>query len=436
MGRIVTQMKPTALAERKVTRVAAYARVSVDNDEMLHSLSQQVSYYSAMIQSHPDWSFVGIYADDPITGTKDNRPEFQRMLADCRAGKIDVIYTKSVARFARNTVTLLSVVRELRSLGIGIRFEEQSIDTLTSVGELLLTIIGSYAQEESRNVSENLKWGIRNGFKEGRASTCNMTGYRLVKGEIKVIPDEAKVVQLIFDLHRAGYGKQSIANLLNEAGIETKYHHIWCQSSVIQILTNEKYSGDLLLQKYYSEDHMTKKTRKNKGELPQYLIENDHPAIIERTIFYDVQKEIHRRAVLYQHDKGATSVFSSMIRCGICGKSYTRKPRHDHYAWRCNTYSKRGKKYCPSTTIPEEVLKTACCQALGLRTFDASALNERVTSIEACANNLLRFNFYDGHQEEVHWTIPSRAQSWSEDMKLKARDQYYQRRELKNASNN
>lgn len=237
MERTVKQMKPLALAERKTIRVAAYARVSVDNAEMLHSLSQQVSYYSALIQSHPDWSFVGIYADDPITGTKENRPEFQRMLADCRAGKIDIIYTKSVARFARNTVTLLSVVRELRTLGIGIRFEEQNIDTLSSVGELLLTIIGSYAQEESRNVSENLKWGIRNGFKEGRASTCNMTGYRLVKGEIAVVPEEAKLVHLIFDLHRAGYGKQSIANLLNEAGIATRYHHNWCQSSVIQILT-------------------------------------------------------------------------------------------------------------------------------------------------------------------------------------------------------
>lgn len=203
-------------------RVCAYARVSSAKDAMLHSLSAQVSYYSSYIQQNPDWEYKGVYADEAFTGTKDNRPEFQRLLNDCRAGKLDLIITKSISRLARNTVTMLETVRELKALNIDIYFEEQNIHSLSGDGELMLTILASYAQEESLSVSENCKWRIRTQFAKGRPVSISMLGYKLIHGKLTIIPREAETVSMIFYDYLSGMSKVGIAQKLNELDIKTK----------------------------------------------------------------------------------------------------------------------------------------------------------------------------------------------------------------------
>jgi DNA invertase Pin-like site-specific DNA recombinase len=232
--------------------VAAYARVSGGKDEMLRSLAAQVSAYSELIQSRPDWDYAGVYADADETGTRDDRPEFQRLIADCRAGLIDAVITKAVSRFARNTVTLLETVRDLKERGIDVYFEEQNIHTDSADGELMLTILASYAQEESRSVSENCKWRIRHDFKEGKPSNnIRVYGYEYKAGKLTVIPEEAEVVRMIFVDYLSGLGRNAIMKKLTRLGIPTKCGGNWDESTVAGILTNEKVVGDMCLQKCF-----------------------------------------------------------------------------------------------------------------------------------------------------------------------------------------
>lgn len=258
--------KPTI----KLLRTAAYARVSSGKDAMLHSLSAQVSYYNSLIQSNPEWLFCGVYADEALTGTKDNRENFQRLLTECRAGNIDLIITKSISRFARNTVTLLETVRELKNLGVDVYFEEQNIHSISPDGEFMLTLLGSYAQEESYSASENQKWRIRKDFEQGRLGSITILGYeRSNDGTLIIVPEEAEIVRMIFNDYLSGMGKNAIANKLLEIGVPTKGGGIWTAWSIRRILKNEKYCGDLLLQKTYRENHITKKKINNTGQLPQ-----------------------------------------------------------------------------------------------------------------------------------------------------------------------
>lgn len=251
-------------------RVAAYARVSSGKDAMLHSLAAQVDHYSTYIRHHHGWEYVGVYADEAKTGTKDSRENFQRMLTDCRAGKIDHIITKSISRFSRNTVTLLETVRELKELGISVFFEEQSIDTATTDGELMLSILASYAQEESLSASENQKWRVKRNFEEGIPWRFFMLGYRRENGKLAIVPEEAEIVRSIFDDYLAGRGITAIAKRLNESGYATQSGCVFHKSAVERILRNYAYTGDLLLQTKFRENHLTKVTRKNQGELPRH----------------------------------------------------------------------------------------------------------------------------------------------------------------------
>ena len=224
---------------------------------MLHSLSAQVSYYNKLIQSNPEWLFCGVYADEALTGTKDNRENFQRLLSECRAGRIDLIITKSISRFARNTVTLLETVRELKELGVDVYFEEQNIHSISPDGEFMLTLLGSYAQEESYSASENQKWRIRKDFEFGKVSTVIMLGYkRNSEGVLEIIPEEAETVRMIFGDFLNGIGRQSIANKLNELNILTKNGCQWTSEAIRRILRNEKYCGDILFQKSFRENHI------------------------------------------------------------------------------------------------------------------------------------------------------------------------------------
>ena len=245
MSRKITKLETLEqLPTRK--RVAAYARVSCRKDEMLHSLAAQISAYSTLIQSRSDWEYVGVYADEAETGTKDSRPEFQRLIADCRAGLIDMVITKSISRFARNTVTLLETVRELKDLGICVYFDEQNIYTGSSDGELMLTILASYAQEESRSASENQKWRIRKDYNEGKSSNyMSIYGYDHSAGELTVIPEEAKVVQMIFNDYLAGLGINAIMKKLIRLKKPTKRGEQWTEGTVWSILKNEKFTANI-----------------------------------------------------------------------------------------------------------------------------------------------------------------------------------------------
>lgn len=427
MERTIQLVQPMKLAERKLLRVAAYARVSCDKDAMKHSLAAQISYYNEYIQRHSDWVFAGIYADEAYSGTKDDRPRFVQLIQDCKDGKIDRIITKSISRFARNTVTLLTTVRDLRRMGIGIYFEEQNIDTLTEAGELMITLLASQAQEESRATSENCKWRIRKKFEEGYTTHFNLVGYHQVDGLVEMIPEEAELVRRIFQLYLEGYGQQAIANILFEEDAPTCLGGEWFSTTIRSMLRNEKYAGDLLLQKSFVTDHITKEVKKNKGEMPQFFIQDDHEAIVPHEVFEAVRRENARRAAKYGSNGGETSELTSLVRCGICGKNYRRKKAKARWLWCCTTYNLRGKKYCASKAIPEETLRNACTQVLGLAEYDAEAVKNRIERIDAMPDNLLVFHLKDGTTLEVKWVFPSRSESWTVEMREKAAEQMRRR---------
>lgn len=343
-------------------RVAAYARVSSGKDAMLQSLSAQISYYNKYIQQRGDWQFAGAYADEAITGTKDVRAEFQRMLTDCRDRKIDMIITKSITRFARNTVILLETVRELKLLGVDVFFEKENIHSISADGEFILTLLASYAQEESRSVSENQKWRIRRIFEKGRPNTGNMLGYRLLDGKLYIVPEEAEIVRMIFADYLSGMGRNAIMKKLTELNIPTRYGKVWRESTVEGILRNEKYTGDMLLQKTYIADHITKKKCVNKGEVPQYYVENSHPAIIDPETWELVQSEIKKRTSV-RRQVNNNSPFAAKVICGQCGGFYGSKVWHsaDQYRthiWQCNRKYKDGT-FCDTLHVRENALELA-----------------------------------------------------------------------------
>lgn len=419
---------PAKLLRRK--RVAAYARVSNGKDAMLQSLSAQISYYNKYIQQRGDWEFAGIYADEAITGTKDVRAEFQRMLTDCRDGKIDMVITKSITRFARNTVILLETVRELKLLGIDVFFEKENIHSISADGEFMLTLLASYAQEESRSASENQKWRIRRKFEKGLlAGKIHMYGYTLLNGKLYVMPEEAEVVKMIFADYLSGMGINAIMKKLNAKGITTKNGNRWHEYRIMDILRNEKYTGDMMLQKTFRLDHISKKKQINRGELPMYHVIGSHEAITDKATFEKVQEEIKRRSAKYQPYPQTPKQypFSSMIRCGQCGKYYRRKitaagSKYAKPIWICTTFNTHGKDACSSQQIPENILIEKTMAVLDLTELDEAALSKYIAEIQVTGHHQLVYIFKDGHAEEVAWQNPSRRESWTEEMKQIARD--------------
>lgn len=414
-------------------RVAAYARVSSDKEAQLHSLSAQISYYNSYIGSREDWEFAGVYADEALTGTKDNRPEFQRMLADCRDGKIDIVITKSITRFARNTVTLLATIRELRDLGIDVYFEKENIHTLSADGELMITLLAAYAQEESYNVSENQKWRIRKMFEQGRPNTGRMLGYRLKNGVLQIIPDEAEIVKMIFNDYLSGMGRNAIMKKLIRMGIPTMSGGQWRENAIWRILTNEKYTGDMLLQKTFSIDHLTKKRMINHGEKRRYFVENSHEPIIDKETFTKVQQEMARRAERFPSTAQHVTEypFTRLIRCGFCGRHFRRKitasgTKYSKPVWICSTFNTYGKDICSAQQIPEKILMEKTSEVLGTPDWDRETLLSYISEIRVPEHNLLMYVFHDGHTEEVAWQNPSRRESWSKEMKQSARERQLQ----------
>ncbi len=421
MERTIQRVGFNIPAQPKAKRVAAYARVSSGKDAMLHSLSAQVSYYSDLIQNHPGWLYCGVFADEALTGTKENRDAFQRLLAECRAGNVDMVITKSISRFARNTVVLLQTVRELKSLGVDVYFEEQNIHSMSADGELMLTILASYAQEESLSASENQKWRIKKNFEAGMPWSGQIIGYRYENGVYIIKPEEAEVVRGIFADYLSGMGVAAIMKRLNAEGIPTRNGNQWSQSCVQKVLHNYAYTGNLLLQKTYRENHITKKTLINRGELPMYHAENTHEAIVSMEVFQAVQEEMERRAAKHRKcTERKVYPFTAKIICGTCGKHYRRKVTRTGPVWICGTYNLYGKAACPSKQIPEGTLEKAAADALGLDSFDPDVFHDKITAVRAEENNTLVFLFKDGSQTVKRWKDRSRAESWTPEMKAAA----------------
>lgn len=419
-GRIKQVSYPPKLVRK--TQVAAYARVSSGKDSMLHSLSAQVSYYSNLIQAHGGWEYAGVYADEAVTGTKEARNDFQRMLTDCRAGKIDRILTKSISRFARNTVTLLTTVRELKSLGVDIFFEEQNIHTMSADGELMLTILASYAQEESRSVSENQKWRIRKNFEEGKPWNGTILGYRYKDGQYVVVPEEAEIVQTIFNLYLDGKGANRIVKELTADALSPRFGCLWYPASVMKILKNYAYTGNLLLQKTYRESHLASRVLLNYGELPKYHATETHEAIIPIELFEAVQTEIARRTEKHVHsiEKEAPHLFTGLLSCGICGKHYRHKVIKRKPVWICPTYNTLGKAACASKQIPESILMALTAEVLGTDALNAEVVHSKIADIRVANGNRLVFHLKDGGSAERTWHDRSRSESWTDEMRKEA----------------
>ena len=364
-------------------RVAAYCRVSTDDEEQLTSYNTQKRVYTDMVMANKEWELVGIYADEGISGTRaDKRPEFKRMIDDCFAGKIDYIITKSVSRFARNTVDCLDHVRQLKARGIGVYFEEQNIDTLKCDSELYLVIYAGFAQSESESMSKNITWSYRKNFEDGKCIYIykKLLGYKKgADGTPEIVPEEAAIVERIFNMFLAGMTAEGISNVLKAEKIEVPGKELnFSKKMILGILQNEKYCGDCILQKTVTVDCISKSRKKNEGEAPMYLVENSHQAIVSREVFNRVQEEISRRKALPPQSKkkavtasGKYSKYAltEVLRCGECGSRYKRvtwtSSGKKQIVWRCVSRLDYGKKYCKdSITVKEEELQEAIVRAI------------------------------------------------------------------------
>ena len=365
-------------------RVAAYCRVSTDSEEQLNSYEAQKSYYTQKIADSPDWEMAGIYADEGISGTSmKKRTEFKKMITACKRGRIDLIITKSLSRFARNTVDCLETVRLLKANGIGVYFEKENINTLTESSEFLITLFSGFAQAESESLSKNVAWGWRKSAEAGNVyfQYKRMLGYRKgADGQPEIVPEEAKIIRRIYRRYLAGCSLGQIKQELEQDNIPTAQKvERWSSAVIHNILTNEKYMGDALLQKTYITDCITKKVKKNMGERPMYYVENNHPAIVSREMFDQVQKEMTRRSskrkVLQKSGKTELGKYSGkyalteLLVCGECGSPYKRvtwaRNGKKRIVWRCVSRLEFGTKYCHnSPTLDESRLHNTILAAM------------------------------------------------------------------------
>lgn len=359
-----TDLPLTATVKRKV---AAYARVSTDHEEQQSSYEAQVNYYTEYIKSRTDWEFAGIFADEGISGCSiKGRQGFQAMIEEALNGGINLIITKSVSRFARNTVDSLSTIRKLKEHNVECYFEKENIWTFDSKCELMLSILSSISQEESRSISENVTWGHRRRMADGKVSVPfgRFLGYdRGEHGELIVNEKEAEIVREIYRLFLSGLTPHGVAKELTSRGIPTPGGKVkWTASTVKSILTNEKYKGDALLQKTFTPDYLTKKTKKNDGQIPQYYVENSHPAIVTSEMYDAVQAEMERRNACKTRYSGVDILASKLI-CGECGSFYSPKIWHSTDQYRRTIYQcghkYRGTCRCSTPNLTAETIKDA-----------------------------------------------------------------------------
>lgn len=376
------------LEERPKKRVAAYARVSTESDEQQNSYEAQVNYYTEFIKSKKEWEFVKVYTDEGISGTNTAKREgFMEMITDALKGKIDLILTKSVSRFARNTVDSLVTIRKLKEKGIEVFFEKENIWTFDGKGELLLTIMSSLAQEESRSISENVKWGIRKRFADGKL----IVGYKYFlgydkgpDGNLEINEKQARIVRFIFSEFLMGRSSGAIAAELTRRKIPTiKGNQVWSESTITGILRNEKYTGDALLQKTYVADFLTKKAKVNQGEVPMYLVENNHPAIITREQYDAAQAMLDKVCRRCSHKD--VSPFCGKVICGDCGSAYGPKvwasnTKYRRTVWQCiNKY--KNETICTTPHFSEEELQDIYMNAANQLIGKADDIKEKVETV-------------------------------------------------------
>lgn len=416
----ITEIKKFSVKHQK--RVAAYARVSMLTDSLQRSISAQISYYSNLIQANPEWEYAGVYADKFISGTSTKgREGFQQLIKDCEEGKIDIVLTKSISRFARNTVDLLSAVRHLRDLGVEVRFEKERINSLSGDGEFMLTILASFAQEESRSTSENLKWSIQKRYQRGIPHThYGIYGYSWEGDELVPIPEQAEIVKLIYANYLKGFSIAEIERQLDEMGVKSYKGGTFSESTIKRILSNSVYTGNLILQKQFNVDPIDKKIKINEGELTQYLVEDSHEAIITKETFENVQQEIKRRKELgvFANKSIKTSCFTSKIKCPVCGRSYTHAKMEKQYeVWICKP-SRNGGRKCPiGGLLNQNSLKKALAEVLGTIEFDEVLFLKEIDFINIPERRMLEIHFKDGRIVNKRIFIIRQKDRWTPEMR-------------------
>ena len=459
------------VSEQKL-RVAAYARVSTDAEEQLTSYHAQIAYYTQKIQSNPNWTLSGIFADEGLSGTSiKKRDEFNKLIALCKRGKVDLILVKSISRFARNTLDCIDHVRKLKAMGVGVHFEEQNINTLTMDSEMVLTMLSAFAQAESESISANVRWGKRHAMKQGKVpfQYKQILGYE--RGEDdkpKIVQEQADIVRRIFGSFLAGYSIGKIKQELETEGILSPTGKVmWSQSRLHYMLQNEKYIGDALLQKTYVVDCISKQVKKNNGEVAQYYIENNHEAIIPKDIFLRVQEELARRSSKRrisgkaQTERGKYSskyALTELLVCGDCGTHYRRvtwaRGGKKKIVWRCINRLENGPTHCKeSPTIEEGKLHDAIKESLsrildlrgeviitledtlqlalagGKNPLDRLAAEQEITILEERANYLLQLakdsgdgaHYFDAPLAEIYEQRTALLDKLAEDEKQRAK---------------
>lgn len=469
MAKTVTKIDAIPVPVKR-KKVAAYARVSMESERLQHSLSAQVSYYSELIQSNPEWEYAGVYADSGISGTEtEKRSEFNRLMEDCENHLVDIVLTKSISRFARNTVDLLNTVRHLKELGVEVRFEKEGINSMSGDGELMLSILASFAQEESHSISENCKWGIRKMYEQGKPRNCMLYGYRVVNGKLTIKEDEAEVVRHIFQLFLEGDSCYVISQKLEKEGAKSYRGKPFKDAVIMRMIRQEKYTGCTMGQKFYAENHITHKQVKNKGELPMYYMEQTHPAIISYETFQAAQEEFAKRygvevkngiaeTASYLHHTETTGkkdpphrspqwseerrkshhdyfskrenndneyAFSRFITCEGCG-CHLWAHRH-HYSdgtedvkWVCNDHRLFSPESDRSCQLRESVLKKQIAEEMGMAEFDENEMHKQLKGISAIKDRVT-LHYKDGTIKTFVYVPPKMIRSTKEkaDSKMK-----------------
>ena len=385
---------PELQLERK--RVAAYCRVSDTTDNLLNSYQQQIAYYKAEIAKHAEWELVGIYSDEGITGTNTRmRAGFNKLIADCDKGLIDLVLTKSISRFARDTVDFLSNIRHLKSIGVEVKFDKENLSTFSGECELLLSLLASFAQAESDSISTNIKWAIRKRFKEGLQNGHHAPyGYRWDGEMYRIVPEQGVIVREIFDRYLAGESAYSIGKNLGARGVLSNYNVPFTDSTVKDILKNYSYTGFQLLQKYHIEDH---KRKTNHGDLPQFVVEDMYEPLITEEEYERVQVLRSQTASACPNLKFTPTVFSGKVKCGTCGSSMSRRDSGKKAKWVCNRKENKGKDSCPSRTILETELERAALTVI----TELEAIRHKVTQITVY-DERVELKFKEGRTRAVN----------------------------------
>ena len=417
----VKLIKPTKPRFPAKIRVAAYARVSVQGELNAHSLNAQTDYYTKLIENNPRWVNVGVFSDYGLTGTNADRPGFKTLMSLCDAGKVDLVLVKSISRFCRNTVDLLNTTRHLKDLNIDVRFEKENIDSISPDGELMLTLLASFAQEESRSTSENIRWAIKKGFENGKVHNVVQYGYDWDGKHFHINEEEANVIRQIYALYLEGRSPQQIVSLFEQTGITSRggkhfsYSHVW------KALRSEHYIGDSLLQKTYCPDFLTQHYVKNVGQADRYYVTGTHPAIIDKETWNAVQKEIERREELgYLANQGlGFSCFTSKVFCGKCGHTYRRrmtgtKNRNKLYKWICGTKIDGTSKVCDAQNISEKQLYMLTAEVLECENFTKELFDSKIEKIVVTASRTLTFYLKDGNTVDKRWVVMSTNPKYKE----------------------